>query len=77
MAVWPVEAGAREEYNLAQSSQATGGLASFPALLQRNATLFAEKTAYREKEFGIWQTWTWAETEKEIEASRSVLLTLA
>ncbi len=26
MAVWPVEAGAREEYNLAQSSQATGGL---------------------------------------------------
>ena len=41
---------------------------SIPALLQRNATLFADKDAYREKEFGIWQRWTWAETEKEIEA---------
>jgi len=64
----PVEAGFREDLNLSQSSQATGGLASIPALLQRNATLFAEKDAYREKEFGIWQSWTWAETEKEIEA---------
>ena len=53
---------------MAQSSQAAGGLMSIPALLQRNATLFADKDAYREKEFGIWQRWTWAETEKEIEA---------
>ncbi len=53
---------------MAQSSQAAGGLTSIPALLQRNATLFADKDAYREKEFGIWQRWTWAETEKEIEA---------
>ena len=61
---------------MAQSSQATGGLASIPALLQRNATLYAEKTAYREKEFGIWQTWTWAETEKEIEALALGLINL-
>ncbi len=74
--IWPVEAGLREEYNLAQSSQATGGLASIPALLQRNATLYAEKSAYREKEFGIWQTWTWAETEKEIEALALGLINL-
>ncbi len=53
---------------MAQSSQATGGLASIPALLQRNATQYASKDAYREKEFGIWQSWTWADTEKEIEA---------
>ncbi len=58
----------REEENLAQSSQATGGLSSIPALLQRNATQFADKDAYREKEFGIWQTWTWAETAEQIEA---------
>ncbi|MEP2534337.1 AMP-binding protein [Shimia sp.] len=58
----------REGRILAKSSQATGGLGSVPALLQRNATLFADKDAYREKEFGIWQRWTWAETAKEIEA---------
>ncbi|MBR9842867.1 MAG: long-chain fatty acid--CoA ligase [Rhodobacteraceae bacterium] len=61
---------------MAQSSQATGGLTSIPALLQRNATLYAEKSAYREKEFGIWQTWTWAETEKEIEALALGLINL-
>ena len=43
------------------------GFASIPALLKRNATEFGSKAAYREKEFGIWQTWTWAEAEKEIE----------
>jgi len=53
---------------LAQSSQATGGLESVPALLQRNASEFGGKPAYREKEFGIWQCWTWSETEKEIES---------
>ncbi len=53
---------------MVQSSQAAEGLASIPALLQRNATQYASKMAYREKEYGIWQCWTWAETEKEIEA---------
>ncbi|CUH52648.1 long-chain acyl-CoA synthetase [Shimia marina] len=73
---WPVPTGLREDKNLAQSSQATGGLASIPALLQRNAAQFANKDAYREKEFGIWQTWTWAETEKEIEALALGLINL-
>ncbi|GAA6180926.1 long-chain fatty acid--CoA ligase [Shimia sp. NS0008-38b] len=61
---------------MAQSSQATGGLSSIPALLQRNATQYATKDAYREKEFGIWQTWTWADTEKEIEALALGLINL-
>lgn len=61
---------------MAQTSQATTGLASIPALLQRNATLYADKDAYREKEFGIWQTWTWAETAKEIEALALGLINL-
>ncbi|MDQ7070182.1 MAG: AMP-binding protein [Rhodobacterales bacterium] len=47
---------------------ATDGLASIPALLQRNAKQFGSKAAYREKEYGIWQTWSWAMVEKEIEA---------
>lgn len=53
---------------MVQSSPAAEGLGSIPALLQRNATRFGNKPAYREKEFGIWQCWTWAEAEKEIEA---------
>jgi long-chain acyl-CoA synthetase len=44
--------------------------------LHRNATKFGDKAAYREKEFGIWQSWTWAETEKEIEALALGLLNL-
>ncbi len=50
------------------SSPAADGLVSIPALLQRNASQFADRHAYREKEFGIWQYWTWAQAEKEIEA---------
>ncbi|MGI3212525.1 AMP-binding protein [Roseovarius tibetensis] len=49
---------------------------SVPALLQRNATRYADRPAYREKEFGIWQSWTWAEAEREIEALALGLLNL-
>lgn len=51
---------------MAQPSSADG-YTSVPALLKRNATQFAEKAAYREKEFGIWQSWSWSEAETEIE----------
>ena len=61
---------------MAQTQTGTGGLTSFPALLQRNATQFGNAPAYREKEFGIWQTWTWSEIEKEIEAFALGLLNL-
>ncbi|MEM8578702.1 MAG: AMP-binding protein [Pseudomonadota bacterium] len=44
------------------------GLTSIPALLRRNAKTMGGKAAYREKEFGIWQSWTWADTLSEIEA---------
>ena len=44
------------------------GLRSVPALLHRNATQFADAPAYREKEFGIWQSWTWSQALEEIEA---------
>ncbi|MEM7753618.1 MAG: AMP-binding protein [Pseudomonadota bacterium] len=45
-----------------------GELTSIPRLLERNARQFGSRPAYREKEFGIWQSWTWAETAQEIEA---------
>ena len=41
---------------------------SVPGLLARNARQFGKRTAYREKEFGIWQHWTWAETAEEVRA---------
>ncbi|WP_455374202.1 AMP-binding protein [Limibacillus halophilus] len=43
-------------------------LDSFPKLLRRNARRFGERPASREKEYGIWQTWTWKEVEDEISA---------
>ncbi|KIN74792.1 AMP-binding protein [Sulfitobacter guttiformis] len=45
-----------------------GQPASVPALLDRNAKMFADAPAYREKEYGIWQSWTWSETRDEVEA---------
>ena len=41
---------------------------SIPKLLARNATQIGSNAAYREKEFGIWQSWSWAETHEEITA---------
>ena len=45
-----------------------------PALLARNVARFGDKAAYREKEFGIWQSWTWAQAASEIEALAMGLL---
>ncbi len=44
-------------------------LDSIPALLARNvARNGGALPAYREKEFGIWQSWTWAQAADEIQA---------
>ncbi len=39
---------------------------SVPALLERNALIFGAKPAFREKEFGIWQSWTWLRVNEEV-----------
>ena len=44
------------------------GLRSVPALFRRNAKNNPSAPAYREKEFGIWQTWTWVDAASEAEA---------
>jgi len=54
----------------------TAGLTSIPALLARNAAEFGDKIAYREKEFGIWQTWSWAEAADEVRATALGLMNL-
>ncbi len=50
------------------SPRDAGGPSSIPALLARNARESGASPAYREKEFGIWQSWSWAETQEEVEA---------
>lgn len=41
---------------------------TFPKILLRNAKVFGARTAFREKDFGIWQSWTWSEVCEEIRA---------
>ena len=39
---------------------------TFPKLLILNAQRFGDRPAVREKEYGIWQTWTWKEVKEEV-----------
>ncbi len=41
-------------------------LDTIPKLLARNARDYGSRPACREKEYGIWQTWTWAEARDEV-----------
>jgi len=50
------------------ASAATRGEDTFPKILLRNAEVFGNRTAFREKDFGIWQSWTWSEVSEEIRA---------
>jgi len=44
------------------------GLDTFPKLLARNAVQWANVPAYREKEYGIWQSWSWSQVAEEVNA---------
>ncbi len=61
---------------MADVTAPSGAPQSVPALLARNVAQFGSKPAYREKEYGIWQTWTWAETAEEIQSIAYGLLAL-
>ena len=50
----------------AGTESSSGALDTFPKLLGRNARELPERFALREKEFGIWQSWTWRELETEV-----------
>jgi long-chain acyl-CoA synthetase len=47
---------------------AASALDTIPKLLLQNARQHASRPAFREKAFGIWQTWTWQQTKEEIQA---------
>jgi long-chain acyl-CoA synthetase len=61
---------------MAELKTSSGALHSVPALLRRNAAAHGHKAAYREKEYGIWQSWTWSEALEEIEALSLGLIAL-
>ena len=43
-------------------------LATFPRLLLEHAHVRGGRPATREKDLGIWQTWTWAQVAAEVRA---------
>ncbi len=50
----------------AGTESSSGTLDTFPKLLERNAREHSERFSLREKEFGIWQSWTWRAREEEV-----------
>ncbi|MBS0303482.1 MAG: AMP-binding protein, partial [Proteobacteria bacterium] len=48
--------------------------ATFPQLLQQHARQRPQAPALREKEFGIWQTWSW---QRALDDTRHMALGLA
>ncbi|RMG60329.1 MAG: long-chain fatty acid--CoA ligase [Gammaproteobacteria bacterium] len=61
---------------MASITASSGALDTIPRLVARNAEVFADRPAYREKEYGIWQQWTWAEAKAEMEALAYGLMAL-
>src|SRR5947209_18931741 len=43
-------------------------LDTFPKMLLEHARLRPERPAMREKDYGIWQSWSWAEVAAEADA---------
>jgi long-chain acyl-CoA synthetase len=41
---------------------------TFPKLLIRNARIYGNRPAYRHKDLGIWQVWTWSQVLEEVRA---------
>lgn len=59
-----------------QQQAPQGELHSVPALLARNVVRYGSRPAYREKEFGVWQSWDWSAAAEEIRALALGLLAL-
>lgn len=53
---------------MGDATPAGGTADTFPKLLIENARRFGDRPAIREKDLGIWQTWTWAQVKDEIAA---------
>src|SRR5216683_3172755 len=52
-----------------EADMAVGGsFDTFPKLLLRNAAQFSSRPAFRHKDLGIWQTWTWTQVAEIVRA---------
>jgi long-chain acyl-CoA synthetase len=52
----------------AVTSDSSGGADTFPKLLLERAKTLGSRPAIREKDYGIWQTWTWSQVADEVRA---------
>ncbi|MCB1769951.1 MAG: AMP-binding protein, partial [Candidatus Competibacteraceae bacterium] len=52
------------------------GVQTFPRLLFRHAEVRGDAPAIREKDLGIWQTWTWSDVAERVRALASGLAAL-
>ena len=53
---------------MAELKSETMTCVSIPQLVAHHARSIPNSPAYREKEYGIWQSWSWSETAEEIDA---------
>jgi long-chain acyl-CoA synthetase len=53
---------------IAPADVSASALDTVPKLLLHNARRYGSRPAFREKAYGIWQTWSWSQTKDEIEA---------
>ncbi|MFC2966635.1 long-chain fatty acid--CoA ligase [Acidimangrovimonas pyrenivorans] len=61
---------------MVETGATAGEFSSIPALMARNARVHGAVMAYREKEFGIWQSWSWLQAYEETRAMAMGLLAL-
>jgi long-chain acyl-CoA synthetase len=54
-------------------AESLAGLDTFPKLLMHHARVRPQRPAIREKDLGIWQTWSWARFAEEVRAIASGL----
>jgi long-chain acyl-CoA synthetase len=55
---------------------AAAGLDTFPKLLAHNVSVRGDRPAIREKDLGIWQSWSWAEVARQVEIMAAGLAAL-
>ena len=67
----------RQHFSLKRKSfQRHAMTTTFPHLLQRHASERPDAMALREKEYGIWQTWTWRQAQETVKHMACGLLAL-
>ncbi len=54
--------------HIAAQPALAAALDTVPKLLLRNAERYGARSAFREKDLGIWQSWTWSEVRDEVRA---------